>query len=77
MWLKKGVFHRDKGRCQICGCDLTNLVVINGKEHYDHIIPLAQGGTNDPTNFQLLCYECNLKKGASEIITSEKYQTYW
>jgi len=32
--------------------------------HVDHIVPLAQGGTNDITNFQALCPKCNLSKGA-------------
>lgn len=28
----------------------------------DHIVPLAQGGTNDTSNLQTLCRSCHSKK---------------
>jgi hypothetical protein len=59
-WLKNGVFFRDKGICQICGKDLTCLFCADNKINYDHIIPLEQGGSNDPSNFQLTCESCNI-----------------
>lgn len=76
-WLKGAIFHRDKGKCQVCGKDLSGLLFLGEEVHYDHVIPLNLGGTNDPTNFQLLCREHNLSKSGSRIITSERYQTYW
>lgn len=30
----------------------------------DHVMPLARGGSNDPSNLQLLCVPCNATKGA-------------
>jgi len=63
-WLKNGVFFRDKGRCQICGKDLTCLISTDSKINYDYIIPLEKGGSNDPSNFQLTCKRCNTSKGA-------------
>lgn len=75
-WLKRAVFYRDRGRCVVCGKDLTGTVSRGEEVHYDHIVPLSQGGTNDPTNFQLMCKECNLKK-AQQIKTSDVYQTHW
>jgi 5-methylcytosine-specific restriction endonuclease McrA len=75
-WVKRGVFYRDRGRCINCGKDLTGTVVTGEEVHYDHITPLAEGGTNDPTNFQLLCRGCNLSK-ARGIITSDRYPVYW
>ena len=31
--------------------------------HIDHVIPLAEAGTNALSNLQLLCAKCNLAKG--------------
>ena len=58
--VKKFVFERNNYQCQSCNkIDLTakNLQV-------DHIIALAQGGTNDMSNLQTLCAKCNREKSA-------------
>jgi 5-methylcytosine-specific restriction enzyme A len=34
----------------------------------DHKIPLAEGGTEDPSNIQGLCPPCNVKKTAAESL---------
>lgn len=77
VWLKNAVFHRDKGRCQICHKDLTNLLVPVEDLHYDHMLPLELSGTNDPSNFQLLCKKCNTSKGAKALVESKWSYTYW
>src|SRR5690606_30527582 len=59
--LRREVFFRDQGRCQICTSDLTGLLHSYTDLAFDHIVPLEQGGCNDSTNFQLLCGPCNLR----------------
>jgi 5-methylcytosine-specific restriction enzyme A len=56
--LRHEVFHRDGYRCLECGATNheTSLEV-------DHIIPVAQGGTDELDNLQTLCRTCNQAKG--------------
>jgi hypothetical protein len=77
-WLETAVTHRDKASCVLCGVDLSGALrqVQPRGVHFDHIVPLSLGGTNDPTNFQLLCKPCNLKKGETAR-TSNFYSVYW
>jgi HNH endonuclease len=77
-WLKNGVVFRDHGRCQGCQKDLAVglLRPVNDRQ-FDHIIPLAMFGSNDPTNFQLLCEECNKRKGSSDLNERPKFAPYW
>lgn len=78
-WLRRAVFYRDNGRCQHCGKDLSGLLNITDDRgvQYDHIIPLEKGGTNDATNFQLLCEDCNLRKSGNIVLPQYFYQMYW
>jgi 5-methylcytosine-specific restriction endonuclease McrA len=51
------IWQRDEGRCIKCG---------NREQlEYDHIIPVAEGGSNTARNIQLLCETCNRQKGKS------------
>lgn len=45
------------GKCAYCFIKMRDY-------HIDHIMPVALGGSNDKENIQLLCPNCNLKKGA-------------
>ena len=51
------VWQRDRGRCVECG--------VQSELEFDHIIPLAMGGSNTDRNLQLLCETCNRRKGAT------------
>ena len=57
------------GKCQNCGVQTTpgqksqKGVQPPGTEgQTDHIQPKSKGGTNDPSNAQHLCRDCNIKK---------------
>ena len=58
--VKLFVFNRDQGKCVSCGSK-ENL-------QFDHIIPIAKGGSSSEENVQLLCQPCNLKKSDNLII---------
>jgi 5-methylcytosine-specific restriction endonuclease McrA len=55
--VRKYVFQRNQYQCQSCGKTYkeTQLTI-------DHIIPLAQGGSNDISNLHTLCSTCNQRK---------------
>jgi hypothetical protein len=55
--VRRAVFRRDGGRCAACGSD--ELL------QFDHVIPVALGGSSTAENLQLLCAPCNRAKGAS------------
>jgi HNH endonuclease len=76
-WVKKGIFFRDRGECQLCGKDISGLKSPFAKLHLDHIVPLADHGNNDPTNFQLACGECNWAKGATQTHEIARFMPYW
>lgn len=56
------ILERQKYRCVYCPADLKRGY------HIDHIMPLALGGSNWPSNLQGLCPKCNMSKGAKHPI---------
>ena len=58
--VKRLVRMRDRNTCRNCGVHASAPGVVM---HIDHVIPLAEGGTNALSNLQLLCAKCNLAKG--------------
>ena len=61
---RRKVFERDGWTCQICRRPVVRGSVVPNLRAptLDHIIPLARGGTHEPSNVQLACFECNSRK---------------
>jgi 5-methylcytosine-specific restriction endonuclease McrA len=49
-----------KWKCAACRADIKKRYEI------DHVVPLAKGGSNYPSNLQLLCLPCNRRKSDKE-----------
>jgi 5-methylcytosine-specific restriction endonuclease McrA len=56
----KKIYEKQKGVCAACGVEFFEM-----NYHVDHIYPLCLGGSNWPSNLQLLCASCNCSKGAN------------
>ena len=50
------LMERQRGKCVVCKDDISK------KYHIDHIYPVSKGGSNYPSNLQLLCPPCNRSK---------------
>ena len=76
-WLRNALFYREKGHCSLCLKDISGLFAAGKELEIDHIVPLNLGGTNDPTNLQILCENCNSKKGGGLSQTSNFQHIFW
>lgn len=56
------LYKQQRGRCAYC------RVPLKRKFHIDHIVSLADGGSNWPSNLQLCCQPCNSRKSARDPI---------
>ena len=64
--LKRELMRRQDNTCIYCGYGrrATSLDI-------DHMIPVARGGSNDPSNLQVICRPCNQRKG---VQTDEEFR---
>lgn len=60
--LRKVVLARDCGLCQ--PCSIADRVTPGNI--VDHIVPKAEGGTDDLENLQVICKPCHVRKTAAE-----------
>jgi 5-methylcytosine-specific restriction endonuclease McrA len=67
--LSKGLFDKlfrlQRGKCPVCKTALSNT---KPRSPMDHIVALANGGTNEDCNIQLLCQPCNNQKHIKDPI---------
>ncbi len=54
--LRYEILKRDQ-ICQLCGATKSDRML-----EVDHIVPRSKGGTNEPSNLQVLCSRCNRAK---------------
>lgn len=66
--IRRRIFKRDKGICQVCGLDCS--------EYWEcgHIIDRMAGGTDLDDNLVVMCYYCNRLKPIHE--TKEEYDEW-
>lgn len=55
--VKNDILRRDDYTCQFCGQEFEG-----DKLTIDHLIPIARGGLDEPTNYVACCEACNQKK---------------
>jgi 5-methylcytosine-specific restriction endonuclease McrA len=64
--IRKSLYESQRGKCPVCK---SKLILDGAKKcHIDHVVPLSAGGTNTDDNVQLLCFECNVSKGAKHSV---------
>lgn len=56
---QRAAYETQGHRCAVCGGEFGLADM-----HADHIVPWSRGGHTVPDNCQMLCRDCNLKKGA-------------
>ena len=63
--LRFEIFSRDGFTCRYCGRQSDTVAL-----HVDHVLPVCQGGENNPENLVTSCADCNLGKGGKTIAQS-------
>jgi predicted restriction endonuclease len=61
--VRVAVLHRDGYKCVFCGRNAKQVQL-----EVDHKVPFSKGGSNDLSNLQTLCFDCNRGKGARRLI---------
>ncbi len=58
-----------KNRCGYC---LLPQAILMGKLEIEHLLPLAEGGTDDEENLWLACRDCNSYKSFKVFVVDEE-----
>jgi 5-methylcytosine-specific restriction endonuclease McrA len=66
-WRVRTLIKKYKGVCALCGCVVTLETNAKNQASVDHVIPRSAGGSEEFSNLQLLCRECNQNKGSTII----------
>jgi len=60
---KRAAYENQKGICPLCKGDNKKKKWEYEEMEGDHITPWSEGGKTSPDNLQMLCKECNRRKG--------------
>lgn len=60
--LRFEVLKRDGFRCLYCGCTPLQSAL-----RVDHVVPVADGGGDEPSNLVTSCFDCNSGKAARRL----------
>lgn len=70
-WIRKekraAIYRRDGNACVYCGRRTRG-----GTLTLDHVVPRAEGGSNEATNLITVCFECNSARRDRSIEELEK-----
>ena len=55
------VLRRDNYTCRYCGASAPEVQIT-----VDHVVPVALGGSDDPTNLACACWACNSGKASTK-----------
>jgi len=58
--LRYEILRRDNHACRYCGATAPHVTLT-----VDHVVPVALGGTDDPTNLVAACSDCNSGKSST------------
>lgn len=72
-WLEHLIIKRESGCCHYCSTPVVIPSLINQAYDIDHVVPIAKGGSNDPTNLVLACMRCNNKKRANILLVPDTF----
>ncbi|MGN6168187.1 MAG: HNH endonuclease [Solirubrobacteraceae bacterium] len=57
--LRREILDRDGHVCRLCSAPATDV---------DHVVPLAVGGTDEPSNLRALCAPCHRRRTGQEAV---------
>lgn len=67
--LRYQILRRDNYECRLCGRSAKEGADLE----VDHIVPVARGGDNHPSNLWTLCFECNRGKGTLSLYALKEW----
>lgn len=71
--LRAQILVRDLYLCQCDDCAKRKAPLI--ADEVDHTIPVAEGGTDDPSNLRAMHHDCHARKTLAEAARAQEHRT--